>query len=83
MRQAWNEVSEAQLQVSIAERSIEQASENLRLNRDYYNAGMAKMSDLLEAQLLYQQALDNRTDAFIDYQMKSLQYRLATAQNFE
>lgn len=83
MRQAWNEVSEAQLQVSIAERSIEQAKENLRLNRDYYNAGIAKMSDLLEAQLLYQQALDNRTDAFIAYQMKSPQYRLATAQNIK
>lgn len=59
---------------------IEQAKENLRLNRDYYNAGISKMSDLLEAQLLYQQALDSRTDVFVAYQIKALKYRQATAQ---
>jgi outer membrane protein TolC len=60
--------------------SIEQAEENLRLNRDYYKAGTSKMSDLLEAQLLYQQSLDRRTDAFADYQNKLLEYRQATGQ---
>ena len=38
------------------------------------------MSDLLQAQLLYQQALDQRTDAFADYQNKLLEYRQATGQ---
>ena len=81
MQQSWNELNEARLQISIAERGIEQAKENLRVIRDYYNSGINKMSDLLEAQLLYQQALDSRTDAFVAYQIKSLQYRQATAQN--
>ncbi|MBQ9217315.1 MAG: TolC family protein [Muribaculaceae bacterium] len=80
MRQSWNEVEETRLQLDICERSIEQAKENLRLNRDYYNAGISKMSDLLEAQLLYQQALDGRTDAFVAYQINALKYRQATAQ---
>lgn len=80
MRQSWNEVEETRLQLDICERSIEQAKENLRLNRDYYNAGISKMSDLLEAQLLYQQALDSRTDAFVAYQINALKYRQATAQ---
>ena len=80
MRQSWNEVEETRLQLDICERSIEQAEENLRLNRDYYNAGISKMSDLLEAQLLYQQALDSRTDAFVAYQINALKYRQATAQ---
>ena len=35
------------------------------------------MSDLLQAQLLYQQALDKRTDAFADYQNKLLAYKHA------
>jgi outer membrane protein TolC len=48
------------------------------LNRDYYRAGTSKMSDLLEAQLLYQQSLDHRTDAYADYQNKLLEYRQAT-----
>ena len=80
MQSAWNDVNEAFQQLLIAERSIEQAKENLRLNRDYYNAGISKMSDLLEAQLLYQQALDSRTDAFVAYQIIALKYRQATAQ---
>ena len=80
MQNAWNNVEEARQQLQIAQRSIEQAEENLRLNRDYYKAGTSKMSDLLEAQLFYQQSLDRRTDAFADYQNKLLEYRQATGQ---
>ena len=80
MQNAWNNVEEARQQLQIAQRSIEQAEENLRLNRDYYRAGTSRMSDLLEAQLLYQQSLDRRTDAFADYQNKLLEYRQATGQ---
>ena len=80
MQNAWNNVEESRQQLEIAQRSIEQAEENLRLNRDYYKAGTSKMSDLLEAQLLYQQSLDRRTDAFADLQNKLLEYRQATGQ---
>ena len=80
MQNAWNNVEESRQQLEIAQRSIEQAEENLRLNRDYYKAGTSKMSDLLEAQLLYQQSLDRRTDAFANYQNKLLEYRQATGQ---
>ena len=80
MQNAWNGVEESYRQLQLAQRSIEQAEENLRLNRDYYKAGTSKMSDLLEAQLLYQQSLDRRTDAFADYQNKLLEYRQATGQ---
>lgn len=80
MQNAWNGVEEAYNRLNLAQLSIEQATENLRLNRDYYQTGISKMSDLLEAQMLYQQACDQRTDAFIDYQNKLLDYRLATGQ---
>jgi outer membrane protein TolC len=75
MQNAWNGVEESYLQLQLAQRSIEQAEENLRLNRDYYRAGTSRMSDLLEAQLLYQQACDKYTDAFADYHQKLLEYR--------
>ncbi len=75
MQNAWNSVVESQHQLAIARRSIEQAEENLRLHRDYYRAGTCKMSDLLEAQLLYQQSCDKHTDAFADLQNKILEYR--------
>ena len=77
MQSAWNNVQETYNQLIIAKRSIEQASENLRLNRDYYNAGTITMSDLLEAQLLYQQAFDKRTDAYTNYHNKLLAYKQA------
>ena len=77
MQNAWNGVEEAYNRLNLAQLSIEQATENLRLNRDYYQAGISKMSDLLEAQMLYQQACDQRTDAFIDYQNKLLEYQQA------
>lgn len=78
MQNAYNNVVEAHQQLVIAQHSIEQAEENLRLNRDYYHAGTSKMSDLLEAQLLYQQSLDRRTDTYADLQNKILDYRQAT-----
>ena len=80
MQHAWNNVVEARQQLDIAQRSIEQAEENLRLNRNFYNAGTIKMSDLLEAQLLYQQAQDRRTDAYADFRNRILEYRQATGQ---
>lgn len=80
MQSAWNNLEESYQQLQLAQLSIEQAEENLRLNRDYYNAGISKMSDLLEAQMLYQQSCDKRTDAFADYQNKLLEYRQATGQ---
>lgn len=75
MQKAYNDFVESHQQLQIAQRSIEQAEENLRLNRDYYRAGTSKMSDLLEAQLLYQQALDRRTDAYAEFQNKLLEYK--------
>ena len=78
MQNAWNGVEESYQQLLLAKRSIQQAEENLRLNQDYYRAGTTKMSDLLDAQLLYQQARDKHTDAFAEYQNKLLEYKHAT-----
>ncbi len=77
-QKAANDVEEAQQQILLARKSIEQAGENLRMNRDYYQAGTSRMSDLLEAQMLYQQALDSRIDAIAEYNLKLLEYKQAT-----
>lgn len=80
MQQTWNNVQEAQSQLLIARQSIEQARENLRIYTDTYRAGTATMSDLLQAQLLYQQSCDRATDAYIALQTALLNYRQATGQ---
>ena len=77
LQKTWNDADEARQLVEIASRGIKQAEENLRLNRDYYRAGTSTMSNLLEAQLLYQQARDRHTEAFADLQHKLLLYRQA------
>ena len=80
MNNAWAAVETSHKKLLIAHDAIEQAEENLRLNRDYYRVGSTKMSDLLLAQQQYQQARDRYTDAFADFQTKQLEYRQATGQ---
>lgn len=75
-QRAWRDVQEAYAQLALAERSTEQAQENLRVQRDCYNAGTITISDLLQAQLLHQQTLDNRTDARAALQQKLTEYRI-------
>lgn len=77
LQKTWNDADEARQLVEIASRGIKQAEENLRLNRDYYRAGTSTMSNLLEAQLLYQQARDRHTEAYADLQHKLLLYHQA------
>ena len=78
MQKAANDVGEARQQLDIARRAIEQAEENLRIVRNQYKAGVCSMSDLLEAQLLYQQTLDKRVDAWTELQNRLLDLRQAT-----
>ena len=75
-QRAWRDVQEAYAQLALAERSTEQAQENLRVQRDCYNAGTITISDLLQAQLMHQQTLDNRTDARAALQQKLTEYRI-------
>lgn len=67
MQNTWNAMSDAYKQVEIAMESIGQASENLRLQTDYYQAETCTMSDLLEAQALYQQSRDKYVESYAQY----------------
>ena len=80
MNNAWSSVETSHKKLRVAHDAIEQAEENLRLNKDYYRVGTTKMSDLLLAQEQYQQARDRYTDAYADFQTKQLEYRQATGQ---
>lgn len=63
----WNDLQEAYSQILLSERSIASATENLRLNNDYFRAGTVPLTDLLDAQTLLQQSRDLRTDACTAY----------------
>lgn len=78
MQQAWNTLVEVEKQISLAESAVAQSSENVRMNRDYYNAGTSSVSDLLDAQTLYRQSCNRLTTAQIDYKLKLSEYLFAT-----
>ena len=78
MRKAWNDMADACKQLAIAKESIEQSTENLRLHTDYYQTGTATISDLLDAQTLYQQSRDKYVEAYTNYEVKKREYLQAT-----
>ncbi len=75
-----NNVDEALLELDVTTRSLTQAAENLRMARKSYDAGMEPLSDLLEAQVLYQQALANQVEARCQLSLSLTRYRKATGQ---
>lgn len=77
----WNQMQESYLQIQIAEKSIESATENLRISKDYYNAGTVSLTDLLDAQTLLQQSRDQYTDACTTYYLRLTSYLMATGRN--
>ena len=80
MENTWNDLTDAYKRVAISIESIAQAAENLRLHTDYYNAGTATMSDLLDAQTLYQKCRYDYVEAYEQYEIKRTEYLLATGQ---
>ena len=63
LAQAGNNYTEAQTELSITERNLQQAEENMRLARQQYEVGTEPLSQLLDAQALWQQASANRVKA--------------------
>lgn len=78
MTNAWNDLTTSYSQMEIAQESITQSSENLRLNQNFYDAGTVTVTDLLNAQTLYQQSQDKFVDAYGQFQIKKLTYLQAT-----
>ena len=78
MQKLWNDVEESYKQVKLAEESVVTATENVRLNTNYYHAGTTTLSDLLDSQLLLQQSRNQHTDAYTQYLIKQTQYLQAT-----
>jgi outer membrane protein TolC len=67
-------------QVLISLESVEQATENLRLNNDHYKVGMTTLADVLDAQSLLQNSRDRYTEKYTNYQTKRSEYIYITGQ---
>ena len=74
VEQASNEITESWFQLKITEKSVEQARENLTITADNYHSGILSISDLLEAQALFQSANDTLTEALCGYRIKKARF---------
>ena len=61
IERTWSEVQEAHAQILLMQRSVASATENLRQNRNFYDAGTATLTDLLDAETLYTQSRNDLT----------------------
>lgn len=78
MQNSWDDLTAAHRKLRIAHEAIGEATENLRLNENYYRAGVSTISDLLDAQTLYRQSLNRFSQARADYEVKKVIYLVAT-----
>ena len=78
IRQMTDELSVNDFQISVSQKSVDQAQENLTVSQNNYQAGVIGISDLLEAQAVYQQAKDNLTEANCNYQITAAKYLVMT-----
>ena len=69
LQQQANLLEEAQLEYCLRQRHLEQCAENLRVSRKSYDVGLEPLTDLLTAQVLWQQAYADKAEAA--YQLKS------------
>ena len=77
LQQQANEVEEAGLELVMRRRNLEQCAENLRMSRKAYSVGYERLSELLTAQLLWQQAYAELVEAKYQQSIKIVKWQKA------
>ena len=77
---ALNRIDEASQLKTMCKSAIVQADENLRVSTNHYKAGMEPLSDLLEAQTVWQKAYNDYICSCIEEQLAHLNYLKVTGQ---
>lgn len=67
VKNAWLTLHEAQKQVAVAQKAIEQAEENYRISRERYREQVGTSTDVLDAQTLLTRAKSDYFNALSDY----------------
>lgn len=77
VQQAYYKVQESTKKVQLAKNSLEQASENLKLSTDSFETGIINTTELLEAQMQWQQAHNDFIDSKIEFKINELSFKKA------
>ena len=83
IRKGWYELTESYREVDLAVKLASQAEENLRVNDDSYRQGLSLLSDLLDAQAMFQQSRSRLADARKGNRLKLIRYLHATGRYAE
>ncbi len=75
---AWSNLTEAHQQIAIAEKSVDQAADNLRMCSEQYRMGTIALTDLLDAETLNRQAQNSLSEARATYQIRLADYQRKT-----
>ena len=76
--QAWFNLEQSWLRISMAKTALRDAEANLKITEDYYEAGLVALSDVLEAQTLLKQSRDELTDSRVEYRISLVKYKQMT-----
>jgi len=76
--QAWFNLEQSWLRITMAQTVLSDAEANLKITEDYYEAGLVAFSDLLEAQTLMKQSRDELTDSRVEFRINLVKYRQLT-----
>jgi outer membrane protein TolC len=76
--QAWFNLEQSRLRITMAQTALNDAEANLKITEDYYEAGLVALSDVLEAQTLLKKSRDELTDSRVEYRINLVTYRQLT-----
>ena len=76
--QAWFNLEQSWLRISMAQTALNDAAANLKITQDYYEAGLVTLSDLLEAQTMLKNSRDELSDSRVDYRLNLVKYKQLT-----
>lgn len=76
--QAWFNLEQSWLRISMARTALKDAEANLKITDDYYEAGLVALSDLLEAQTMLKLSRDEFTDSRVEYRINLMKYKQLT-----
>jgi outer membrane protein TolC len=82
VNKAFKDLTVAHQQISVAEVSVNQSKEHLKVMQDNFDSGIIGTSDLLEAQALEQEASNALVDAKTTYLIKRTYYLQVSSQQF-
>jgi outer membrane protein TolC len=78
IEKSWTDLNESYDKIILLKETLQQAEENVRVNKNSYDNGLIQLSDLLEAQAIKVETEDKLAEAKTQYKINVTNYLLVT-----